>query len=1188
LSFVAVVCPGCKKHQEVGVGASAPAEGLRTACAFCGTAIIVGADASAAQSARTRTSRGRPAIDLAMTDGGSADLPAARESVPRPSIAADDPSPLIDLGLPDDLMMARDLGLPEDLMAPRDTGLPGDLMVAREDLPRLDDLMTNEVASPGGPRPSPPPGVELMDPLDINQPVALAGPAARWPETAAGLASSIPLGIDIFIGELPSGTGSPLAPLELDLNPEVLEPPPLVAEAPALTPLLSTSPRAPSPPPMPLAPSKPAPATPGLGALKMPPRTGPPARGFTLPPPAPAPPIELDVGGSLDMAAMLSGLLEDAPTPAALARKAPLPPAPAPRAPAPAPEPPAAAGGDVSFRLTIDTPVSSGQEPVAGARPLPPAVTRPAAPAGRIREYVLPTGVAALAPPRRKSTALVEDAPARRPRMRKVVVAGVAGVLVLAAAGLFLVPLFKGGPRYVRALAPFEADLARDHYPAYQGAAEAILAAAGEKPTAEERAAAAELLLLSVLGRGGEKAKLRRVEQLLADLSAADEARPLVRRAQALLALARGKGSQAEQLLGSEAGSPEAQLMGGLRRLRERKPELALLPLRRLADSAANRVLPRYLLGLALEQSRQGPLAAKAFERVLGQNPEHAGALVGKERLRTGPHEERRAAAEALARKIAGKASPGELGEAWTLQGETTLALGRSAEAVEVLSRAVAASPQNAASQAALAEALIAEGRPSDALGRLRSAEASVQAALPARIALAAALIASGQIAEGTIQIESLGPAASDNPRVAYWMGVAAERQRPPDLENAARRYLESLAADRRFLPASLRLAALLQKQGKPDKALALIKEAENAGVAPEALELAWGQALIAARNPAEAEAVFRKATARSPSLVAARVGLASALEEGGKLDEAEDELQRAVSELKVAGLRDRLADLLLKRGKKQEALAAFEAELASGNNDHSVRVRLAKLALDLGKLDRAAVELEAVVGDSPGTPEAYFTLGRVREAAGDLPRALRDYRSALLYESHPQLHLALGRTLAALGKEDDALVHLGSAGELAAARLELARIRMRRNRIDEALIDAEAAARLAPGDGQAHFILGLCLDLQGRSADAAIAWRAALKVSPQLSEAHYRVGRHEMDKGHPAAAIAHFRQAAERRPAGVTWEADLYFQLGLAELTAGSKSAAAAALRRYLEVAAPDAPTRPEAERMLARLGRN
>ena len=140
-----------------------------------------------------------------------------------------------------------------------------------------------------------------------------------------------------------------------------------------------------------------------------------------------------------------------------------------------------------------------------------------------------------------------------------------------------------------------------------------------------------------------------------------------------------------------------------------------------------SRLLPRYLLGLALEESRQSAPALKAYERVLARQPRPRRGAGGQGPPAAGPPHERRAAAEELAKRIAAKASPGELAEVQTLQGETTLALGRAAEAVEVLSRAVAASPQNAAGQAALAEALIADGRAADALGRLRATEPGVQ-----------------------------------------------------------------------------------------------------------------------------------------------------------------------------------------------------------------------------------------------------------------------------------------------------------------------------------------------------------------------------------------------------------------------------------------------------------------------------
>jgi tetratricopeptide (TPR) repeat protein len=106
-----------------------------------------------------------------------------------------------------------------------------------------------------------------------------------------------------------------------------------------------------------------------------------------------------------------------------------------------------------------------------------------------------------------------------------------------------------------------------------------------------------------------------------------------------------------------------------------------------------------------------------------------------------------------------------------------------------------------------------------------------------------------------------------------------------------------------------------------------------------------------------------------------------------------------------------------------------------------------------------------------------------------------------------------------------------------------------------------------------------------GQQPKAEAAWRDALRVAPDASEPHYRLGRQEMDHGRPTAAIDHFRKAIARMPADAPWEGELYFQLGQAELLAGSKSAALAAFKKYVDLAPRDAPSRPEAMRQVTRL---
>jgi tetratricopeptide (TPR) repeat protein len=1008
--------------------------------------------------------------------------------------------------------------------------------------------------------------------LDLLPEADLAAPAAAYHASPRGAAApgTGTAGLDLFLGPLPGAASSPLAPLELDLN-------------------------------------DPGAADVGIGIGA--------GIGALGPTDAPA---DLDVGGGdpMDIGAMFATLLPtgskgntdpaSAPVASPFAGGADSLPAPAATGPVGAgllPDlglvtPPAGmpAAGISGWSLTL-TPPPVAPESAARpepetyrAPPLPSPAGAPARPpaAGTGGPSPLPSGMPRLEPPRRRGETLVAAVDA--PRRNKIPLIGAGAGLVIAAGVLALVlGRGRGDQDPSAALAPFVADLQRDHYPTYQKAADAIMASEAAAKSPGKRARAAELLLLASLGHGVEKSKINRANELLTDVTpAGTEPGPQVARARALLAVARSHGSEAESLLGAQAGEPDGVLIKSLRRLRERRPAEAMAGLRSFVGSAPDRLLGQYLLARALEDTQKRDEARQIYGKVLAANPKHAGALVGVARLTASTPAERHAAALALVKQIDGAASPSELGEAQTLLGEALLALGQTAPALDVLNSAALSTPSDPAAWAGLTEAMLAEGRAADAVARLRSVDPIVLTTPQGRLAMGAALVSSGQIAEGTAQIEAAATQLPGNPRAVTWQAVAAESKRPSDDATAVRRFREALAIDPRFLPASLRLAALLQRQGKPDQALALIKEAETAGAPKEALSVAWGQALIEAKNPSEAEVVLRKAVERSPALVAARTALASALEASGKSADAEAELSRAIVDLpKASGLRERLAGLYAKHGKKEDALATLDKQRTVGPLSTALRVQIAKLALDLRQPERAIKELQSVVVEDPATPEALFTLGRAREANGDSSGALAEYKRALAFETSSDLHLAYGRVLAQGGRDDEALSEFGAAGEIASARLERARIRLRRNETQEALKEAEAAARLAPQEGRAFFLAGLCLDLMGRADDAATAWKHALESTPDLAEAHYRLGRYEMDKGRQASALAHFRSAAAKPLNKVAWEADLFFQLGFAEAAGGSRGGAITALRHYLDLSATDAPARPEAERQLARLTR-
>jgi tetratricopeptide (TPR) repeat protein len=135
-------------------------------------------------------------------------------------------------------------------------------------------------------------------------------------------------------------------------------------------------------------------------------------------------------------------------------------------------------------------------------------------------------------------------------------------------------------------------------------------------------------------------------------------------------------------------------------------------------------------------------------------------------------------------------------------------------------------------------------------------------------------------------------------------------------------------------------------------------------------------------------------------------------------------------------------------------------------------------------------------------------------------------------------------------------------------------------------LADFQAAAKMTPADPEPLILQGLCYDKIGQSSKAEDAWRAALRIDADAPEPHYRLGRMELDRAKPTAAIEHFRKAVAKASEEATWRADATFQLAQAEVLTGAKAAALADFKKFLDIAPPTAPSRPEAAQQVARLG--
>jgi tetratricopeptide (TPR) repeat protein len=775
---------------------------------------------------------------------------------------------------------------------------------------------------------------------------------------------------------------------------------------------------------------------------------------------------------------------------------------------------------------------------------------------------------------------------AKKSGIPRWVIAVVGGVVVAGvAAAIFLVPSRKA-PKVEDVLQPVAAGLLNDTPAAYQAAenqlAQVIAPLQDEGDTL--RCKAAEITFLDVIVHGADSSKTARAEQLLQAVKPSPKPVTGFHRAKALLSVAKGKPKEAEPALGNEGGLPENQLVVALARMADGKAAAALEPLRRYLAAHPNELLAQYTLARALVEAGK-PEARSEYEKVLSRNPEHYGAALGLARMAETP-EQRLAAAQALLDRKQPAASPHEQAQADLLWGQAALEMGRSHDAEVMLRKATSLDARLTPAHLALGESLLYEGRYDEALTTLQAAGPALEGSPAGQFALGGAYLATKKMEQGAKLIALAATAAPNDPRGFYWNGFAAATKQSPDLVGAEQGYREALKRDPKFLPASLKLAALLQQQNKAQESLTVLRAAEEAGAPAAILQLAWGDALIVAKEPVKAEEVFRKALDANPKSAQARLGVAAALQAQDKLNEAKTYLEDTLKEMPdILGLRERLATVCLALGQKDEALVRYQEELKAGRVTPTLRLALARLALDLGKLELAQSEAKKVQDENPRNAEAAYLLARVHETRGELGAALAEYRRALMWEKLPAYNYAYGRVLLKVGKEQEAYVALDAASSLPEARMERGREYYRHGELDKALVDFKEAATMLPASAEPLVFQGFCYDKMGQQSKAEAAWRDAIRVAPDASEPHYRLGRQEMDHGHPTAAIDHFRKAIAKIPANASWESELYFQLGQAELLTGSKSGALAAFKRYVELAPPDAPSRPEAMRQVARL---
>ena len=158
-----------------------------------------------------------------------------------------------------------------------------------------------------------------------------------------------------------------------------------------------------------------------------------------------------------------------------------------------------------------------------------------------------------------------------------------------------------------------------------------------------------------------------------------------------------------------------------------------------------------------------------------------------------------------------------------------------------------------------------------------------------------------------------------------------------------------------------------------------------------------------------------------------------------------------------------------------------------------------------LWQQDKAAVAtsvLQAAIKLDPELAETRNYLGSMLMGTGDAQAAEREFREAVtINPGVAEYRAKLGVLLASRGEMAEAAYHAKAAVEAAAARLLLGQLLLTAGDSKGGITELEAAIKLQPDSGRAHYELGVELARTGNRASAL----EHLKLAAQSREAEVK-----------------------------------------------------------------------------------
>jgi Flp pilus assembly protein TadD len=360
--------------------------------------------------------------------------------------------------------------------------------------------------------------------------------------------------------------------------------------------------------------------------------------------------------------------------------------------------------------------------------------------------------------------------------------------------------------------------------------------------------------------------------------------------------------------------------------------------------------------------------------------------------------------------------------DGWSRHGSVLMRRGKSAEAVQAVTRAVEIAPRNAEYSKHLASLLAHSGQQDRARDILTRAIALMPRRSDLYIDLSRLLMQSGDLDAALVAGRHAAEAEGGN--AAAYGNLVDILIRRGDSAGASHVLRDAIASAPQQAGLFVRLANLLTQLGRDDEASVELRKA--VALEPDNTHLRYllAQSLIKGAQLAQAKLVLSEALAQDPFYDGLHAAMADVLARQGRGDDAEESLAHAIA-LKPnhAPLHQILAELYNSAGKFQAAEAAYRTAIELSPNQSDWRGSLALIVNKQGRIDDSLDVIEEAIALAPDNPHLLSKYSYLLKEKGLLAHARTTAEAAIaLAPTLPGLHATLADICARDGDMASAL----------------------------------------------------------------------------------------------------------------------------------------------------------------------